>query len=75
MMRTITHHSGADFEANRTGRPRGEQLEGIDVALLSLESKDYDTLGSRHRWSQRTRAQLRAQAQVRSRWADGAGRS
>ena len=28
---TFTRHSGADFEANRTGRRRGEQLPGVDV--------------------------------------------
>ena len=28
---TVARHSGADFEANRTGRPRGEQLPGVDV--------------------------------------------
>ena len=31
VMRTITQHSGADFEANSTGRPRGEQLQGVEV--------------------------------------------
>ena len=30
-MTTLSAHSGADFEAGRTGLPRGEQLEGRAV--------------------------------------------
>ena len=29
--RTLSSHSGAAFEAGRTGLPRGEQLEGVAV--------------------------------------------
>ena len=30
-MQTLSAHSGADFEAGRTGLPRGEYLEGVAV--------------------------------------------
>ena len=30
-MRTLSSHSGAAYEANRTGLPRGEQLEGAAI--------------------------------------------
>ena len=28
---TFARHSGADFEANRTGRPRGEHIDCMEV--------------------------------------------
>ena len=29
-LRTVTQHSGADFERGQTGRPRGEQIAGVE---------------------------------------------
>ena len=35
-IRTLSQHSGAEFEHGDTGRPRGEQIDGVHVRSASV---------------------------------------